>query len=373
MTAIQPELKREKRFERLTDAQLLTIISGGIFLLMYGAAFRFIEEFRKPQVFFDITNYYSYLIIIACSLTVVMIGGGINISVGGVICLTCMVCSIFLNNSGIENPTLLVMATFGIAIGIGAVFGAFQGALISYLEIQPFIITLGGMFLTRGLTTILSGGENVPVDESNPFTMWINEAEIKIPALGTSRIRKGQVFINPATLHWVTIIAIAVVIIIYLVMRFTKFGRNTYAIGGNAQSAQMLGINVKLTRFNTYLLSGVLSGLAGFVFMMFNGAGGKTGIGLRSEMDAIAASIIGGTLLSGGVGNVIGSFFGAMILGTLQKIIWFSGLQEAYWQDMANGVMLGIFIVMQSVVLSARGKGKMHLPEWMKCRKKTPS
>ena len=364
MTAMQPDLKKKKRFERLTDAQLLTIISGGIFLLMYGAALLLIEAFRKPQVFFDITNYYSYLIIIACSLTVVMIGGGINISVGGVICLTSMVCSIFLNNCGIENQTLLVLATFVFAIGIGAIFGAFQGALISYLEIQPFIITLGGMFLARGLTTILSGGENVPVSEKNPFSLWINNAAIKINALGTTRVRKGQVYVTPATLHWVTIIAVAVVIIIYLVMRFTKFGRNTYAIGGNAQSAQMLGINVKLTRFNTYLLSGVLSGLAGFVFMMFNGAGGKTGIGL------IAASIIGGTLLSGGVGNVIGSFFGAMILGTLQKIIWFSGLKEAYWQDMANGVMLGIFIVMQSVVLSVRGKGKMHLPEWLKFGRK---
>jgi simple sugar transport system permease protein len=236
MTAMQPDLRKKKKFERLTDAQLLTIISGGIFLLMYGAALLLIEEFQKPQVFFDITNYYSYLIIIACSLTVVMIGGGINISVGGVICLTCMVCSIFLNNSGIEDQTLLVLATFGIAIGIGAVFGAFQGALISYLEIQPFIITLGGMFLARGLTTILSGGENVPVSEKNPFTLWISNAAIKIPELGTSRIRKGQVFVNPATLHWVTIIAVAVVIAIYLVMRFTKFGRNTYAIGGNVMS-----------------------------------------------------------------------------------------------------------------------------------------
>ncbi|MBR6185924.1 MAG: hypothetical protein IKQ41_06630, partial [Clostridia bacterium] len=123
MTVMQPDLRRKKKFERLTDAQLLTIISGGIFLLMYGAALILIEEFQKPQVLFDITNYYSYLIIIACSLTVVMIGGGINISVGGVICLTCMVCSIFLNNSGIEDQTLLVLATFGIAIGIGAVFG----------------------------------------------------------------------------------------------------------------------------------------------------------------------------------------------------------------------------------------------------------
>ena len=369
MTAIQPELQKKKRFERLTDAQLLTIISGTILVLLYGAAILFFEDFRKPQVLFDITNYYSFLIILACALTIVMVGGGINISVGGVVCLVCMACSIFLRDTGIKDPTLQLWAAFALAIGIGAAFGAFQGALISYLEIQPFIITLGGMFLARGLTTILSGGGNVTLPDGNTFAKWMTELEIKIPELGTQKIKRGKVYVNPAVLNWVTIIAIAVVIIMYLVMRFTKFGRNTYAIGGNAQSAKMLGINVKQTRFNTYLLSGVLSGLAGFVFMMFNGARGSTGVALRTEMDAIAASIIGGTLLSGGVGNVIGSFFGTMILGTLQKIIYYSPLKDAYWEQMVSGVMLGVFVVMQSVVLGARNKGKISLP-WSRGAKK---
>ncbi len=373
MSTLQPEIRTSKRFERLTDAHVLTMISGGILIMMCLASVLFMGDsgFNKPQMFLDILNYYSYLIIISCALTIVMIGGGINISVGGVICLTCMACSIFLNDSGIENGVLLLIATFLLAIGIGAIFGAFQGALISYLGIQPFIITLAGMFLARGLTTMLSGGGNVNVPDSNPFTA-LEDAVIKIPFLGYMKQKRNVSLWIDGNLHLAAVIAIAVVILIYLVMRYTKFGRNTYAIGGNQQSAQMLGINVKRTRFNTYLLSGTLSGLAGFVFMMYNGAAGKTGIGLRSEMDAIAASIIGGTLLSGGVGNVIGSFFGAAILGTLQKIIWFSGLQESYWQDMASGVMLGLFIVLQSVVLSVRSKGTVSLTSWLKSAKSKP-
>ena len=373
MSTLQPEIRTSKRFERLTDAHVLTMISGGILIMMCLAAVLFMGDsgFNKPQMFLDILNYYSYLIIISCALTIVMIGGGINISVGGVICLTCMACSIFLNDSGIENGVLLLIATFLLAIGIGAIFGAFQGALISYLGIQPFIITLAGMFLARGLTTMLSGGGNVNVPDSNPFTA-LEDAVIKIPFLGYMKQKMNVSLWIDGNLHLAAVIAIAVVILIYLVMRYTKFGRNTYAIGGNQQSAQMLGINVKRTRFNTYLLSGTLSGLAGFVFMMYNGAAGKTGIGLRSEMDAIAASIIGGTLLSGGVGNVIGSFFGAAILGTLQKIIWFSGLQESYWQDMASGVMLGLFIVLQSVVLSVRSKGTVSLTSWLKSARSKP-
>ena len=355
--------QRVRRLQRepLTDAQMLMIISIGIFAAMYLAAmFTLKGGFLKPQMIFDLLNDNAALIIIACSLTVVMIGGGINISVGGVIGLTVMSCALFLNGTTIESSFTSIALTFLLALGIGLAFGLVEGFLVSYLEIQPFIVTLAGMFLARGLTTILSVN---PVKVTHEAFLALVKTKLKISWLGYTA-QNGNLI--PAKIEIGAIIAVLVVILMALMLRYSKLGRHIYAVGGNRQSALMLGINVKLTRFNTYLLSGVLSGLAGFVFMMFNGAGGKTGIGLRSEMDAIAASIIGGTLLSGGVGNVIGSFFGAIILGTLQKIIWFSGLQEAYWQDMANGVMLGIFIVMQSVVLAARGKGKMHLPEWLK-------
>ena len=129
-----------------------------------------------------------------------------------------------------------------------------------------------------------------------------------------------------------------------------------------------MGINVKRTRFYSYLISGLLSGLAGFVFLMHKPAGNAS-VAMRSEMDAIAASIIGGTLLTGGVGNVIGTFFGTMILATIQKIIALSPLNASWWQDMASGAMLGVFILLQSVVLSQRGQGRIRIPAWLKFRK----
>ena len=138
-------------------------------------------------------------------------------------------------------------------------------------------------------------------------------------------------------------------------LRYVKLGRNIYALGGNQQSALMLGINVNRTRFLSYVISGLLSGLAGFIFLMHKPAGNAS-VAMRSEMDAIAASIIGGTLLTGGVGNVIGTFFGVMILATIQKIIGLSPLNESWWQDMASGALLGFFILLQSVVLSGREK-----------------
>ncbi len=119
----------------------------------------------------------------------------------------------------------------------------------------------------------------------------------------------------------------------------------------------MLGINVKKTRFMSYVISGLLSGLAGFVFLLHKPAGNAS-VAMRGEMDAIASSIIGGTLLTGGVGNVIGTFFGTLILATIQKIIGLSPLNESWWQEMASGAMLALFILLQSVVLSSRGKQK---------------
>ena len=150
-------------------------------------------------------------------------------------------------------------------------------------------------------------------------------------------------------------VALLVVVLCFLMLRYIKLGRNIYALGGNQQSALMLGINVKRTRFLSYVISGLLSGLAGFVFLMHKPAGNAS-VAMRSEMDAIAASIIGGTLLTGGVGNVIGTFFGVMILATIQKIIALSPLNESWWQDMASGALLGFFIMLQSVVLSSREK-----------------
>ena len=143
--------------EPLSDTQMLMFISIGIFAAMYLAALVFMNGgFQRPQMFFDLLNDNAALIIISCALTIVMITGGINISAGGVISLTAMACALFLNNNGIANSPLSITLTLMLALGIGLGFGVLQGFLVSYLEIQPFIVTLAGMFLARGLTTILS-------------------------------------------------------------------------------------------------------------------------------------------------------------------------------------------------------------------------
>ena len=336
-----------RRREPMTDASLLMTISIGIFAVMYIAAMGFLGgAFLKAQQFIDLLNENAALIIISCALTIVMIGGGINISVGGVIGLTCMACALFLNA---HAGGLSVPLAFLLALGIGLAFGAGMGFLVSYLEIQPFIVSLAGMFLARGLTTILSVN---PVNVDHEGFEALVKAKIKIPFLGYVAPNGNLI---PAKVEIGAVVALLIVILMYVLLRYVRLGRNIYALGGNQQSALMLGINVKRTRFLSYVISGVLSGLAGFVFLTHKPTGNAS-VAMRSEMDAIAASIIGGTLLTGGVGNVVGTLFGVLILATIQKIIGLSPLNDSWWQEMASGAMLGLFIILQSVVLRIRGK-----------------
>ena len=359
----QPRLGQR---EPLTDTMMLMLISIGIFAAMYIAAMLTLKGgFLKPQMFFDLLNDNAYLIIISCGLTIVMIGGGINISVGGVISLTVMSCALFLNSSSIRNDPLCILVTLLLALGIGLAFGLLQGFLVSYLDIQPFIVTLAGMFLARGLTTILSVN---PVTVAHEGFQTLVKTKLRISWLGSPSLDGGWI---PAKIEIGAIVAIVVVIGMFLLLRYTKLGRSIYAVGGNRQSALMLGINVRRTVFWSYVISGLLSGLAGYVFLMHKPAGNAS-VAMRSEMDAIAASIIGGTLLTGGVGNVIGTFFGAMILATIQKIIALSPLNASWWQEMANGAMLCFFILLQSIILMRRNSAKIKKRNKAEPKQKAP-
>ena len=338
--------------EPLTDTQLLMYISIGIFVVMYAAAALTLKGgFLKPQMIFDLLNDNAALIIISCALTIVMIGGGINISVGGVIGLTVMSCALFLNNNHIESSSLSILVTLLLALGIGLGFGVLQGFLVAHLEIQPFIVTLAGMFLARGLTTILSVN---PVKVAHEGFLNLVKTKLKISWLGYTA-QNGNLI--PAKIEIGAIVAVAVVIVMFLILRYTRLGRNIYAVGGNRQSALMLGINVKSTVFWSYVISGLLSGLAGFVFLMHKPAGNAS-VAMRSEMDAIASSIIGGTLLTGGVGNVIGTFFGVLTLSTIKSIVTTSGLRDPWWQSITTGAMLSFFILLQSLVLMRKNRSK---------------
>lgn len=334
------------RREPFTDAQLLMTITIAIFIGMYLLAMIFLGGgFMHPQQVIDMLNDNVSLIVVACGLTIVMIGGGIDISVGAVTSLVVMSCVLYLNGGGNIFVAILL------ALGIGLAFGAVHGFLISYLEIQPFIVTLAGMFFARGMTTILSVN---PQKVNHEGFANLRDAKIEIDWLGYTA-NNGNLI--PARIELGVVVAIAIVILVFILLKFTRLGRGFYAIGGNQQSALMLGINVKRTRFMSYLICGLLSGISGFLFMMHTGAGNATNAA-GMEMNAIASSIIGGTLLTGGVGNVIGTFFGTMTLTTIKKIVVSSGLNQPWWQSITTGGMLCFFILLQSVVLSRRAKKK---------------
>lgn len=359
------------RREPLTDTQLLMMIAICIFVFMYLMAMLLLRGgFLRANQIFDMLNDNAPLIIVSCGLTIVMIGGGIDISVGAVTSLVVMSCALFLNNGGNIYLSMLL------ALGIGLAFGLVQGYLISYLEIQPFIVTLAGMFFARGMTTILSvnpqkvnteGTANLTelLFSKDPaqrisFVQFLKdlnfktllEGKIKIDWLGYTAPNGNRI---PVSMEWGVVIALLCVVVIFLILKYHKLGRGFYAIGGNQTSALMLGINVKRTRFLSYVICGLLSGIAGYVFLMHTGAGNATNA-VGMEMNAIAASIIGGTLLTGGVGNVVGTFFGVLTLTTIKKIVVSSGLKDPWWQSITTGGMLCFFIILQSIVLSVRAK-----------------
>ena len=332
--------------EQISNTNLLLIITVCTFFGMYGMAMAvWGGGFLNPQQFLDLFNNNSFLIVISCGLTIVMIAGGIDISVGGITALVTMACVVYLDDKGGS-----VAGSMALALAIGTAFGLVQGLLVSYLEIQPFIISLAGMFFARGMTTIVSVA---PRTAENEMFMALKEFRIVIPGIGS--YGKTGNFI-PARIELGVVIAIAVVILVFILLKWTRFGRNLYAIGGNSQSARMLGINVKRTRFFSYLICGVLSGIGGYVYLLHTGAGNASNAS-ASEMQAIASAIIGGTLLTGGVGNVIGTLFGVLSLKTINNIVIASGLREPYWQSITTGMMLCFFILLQSVILRIRAGG----------------
>ncbi|MCR5284780.1 MAG: sugar ABC transporter permease YjfF [Treponema sp.] len=336
--------KKENR-QPLSNTALLLTITICTFVGMYlFAMIIWGGGFLNPQQFLDLFNNNAYLIVIACGLTIVMITGGIDISVGGSVALITMACVVVMEDHGGG-----IFSSIMIALGIGLLMGLIQGFFVAYLKIQPFIVTLAGMFFTRGMTTIVS---KVPRTASNEIFLKLKDFYIDIPFLGTYA-RNGNWI--PSSIEVGVIIAIFVVLILWAMLKWTRFGRNLYAVGGNSESALMLGINVQRTQFIAYLLCGLLAGIGGFIYLLHTGAGNASNAS-GAEMQAIASSIIGGTLLSGGVGSVIGTLFGVMSLKTINNIVVASGLREPYWQSITTGLMLCFFILLQSVILSQRKK-----------------
>ena len=333
------------KIKNMTDTNLLLTITIVIFFAMYIGAIVFQGKgFLKPQTFFNILNANAALIIAACGMSIVMITGGIDISVGGVAALVSMCCAVYLDFHGGS-----VIGAIAISVGIGLLFGLIQGYLVAYLEIQPFIVTLAGMFFARGMTTIVN---STPFNVENEAFVAMKNTRIVVPFMGS--VNKAGKYVD-AYIQIGVVVALLVVIIFFCVLRWTKLGRAFYAVGGNQQSALMLGINVKRTKFLSHLICSILAGIGGFVYFLYVGSGSPSHAS-GMEMNAIASSIIGGTMLTGGVGNLAGTFFGVLSLATIQNIVSSAGLDQAWWTGITIAAMLCLFLIIQSVVMARKKK-----------------
>jgi simple sugar transport system permease protein len=337
---------RLKHKGALTDTAYLLTITISLFVIIYALSIAFLGDkgFSKIQMFFNLFNENAALIVIACGLSIVMITGSIDISVGGSTALICTSCIVCLNNYGFNFFTSLALA-----LAIGLLFGAIQGYLIAYLEMQPFIVTLAGMFLGRGLVALIEVNQ---IQVNNAGFEKLSGARILIPFLGD--VNKKGVFIQ-SKLEYGVVVALIIVLLMYFLLKKTKLGRSFYAVGGNPQSALMLGINVKRTRFNAHLLCGLLAGIGGFLYL-FHTRSGSVQQATGLEMDAIAASIIGGTLLTGGVGNIFGTLFGVLTSGIVLLVVTAIGSQDPWWPQITRAAMLCFFIVLQSIICARKRK-----------------
>jgi simple sugar transport system permease protein len=287
------------------------------------------------------------LLCVACGMTCIMLTGGIDISVGSLIAMDCMFLAVGMEMWHMNAVVLMILVLL-----IGLVFGAVQGFFIGYLQIQPFIVTMAGMFFARGMTAVIYS-KQISVSSNELFVKLAN-IKIKLP-FGSYVNSKGVEQIPFVRIP--VIIALVVLVVIFLMLRYTKFGRSLYAVGGNEQSAIMMGLDVKKTKLKAYMLSSFLCSIGGICYCM-NTMSGSVQQALGLEMDAISSAVIGGTLLTGGVGNVIGSFFGVLINGTISTLVKTNGKLLSSWSSIAVAALLCFFIVLQSIFAKLKARSK---------------
>lgn len=311
-------------------------ISLTITAILFIALFTFgsvsYDQFFSLSTFLNLFNDNAYLIIAAIGVTFVLLTGGIDISIASTIAFTC-VFSAYLLRLGIPEYIVIPLVLL-----IGLLLGLIMGYMIQEYKLQPFIVTLAGQFFMRGLCSVIST-QSIPI--TNEFYKQV--------ALNKIKLGSGKIY------YYVFIALIILCVAVYL-LKYTRFGRCVYAIGGNEQSANLMGLPVKKTKIAVYAISSFCAALAGVVFSFYTLAGySLQNIGL--ELDAISSAVIGGTLLSGGVGSVIGTTVGVLIQGIIQTIVTYQNL-NTWWTKVAIAALLCIFIVIQRIISLRTEKGK---------------
>ena len=300
-----------------------TLATVGLCIAMVAVGSGMYPSFLSGQVFLNLFIDNTFLIVLAVGMTFVILTGGIDLSVGAVVALSMMVSATLLQQGWNAGAVIVLVLLIGGGLGL------LMGLIIQYFDIQPFIVTLAGMFLARGLCYVISL-DSIPVTEG--FFTGMAQAQIPLP---------GDLFVSPGV-----ILALAIVAVAFFILHHTRFGRTVYAIGGNEHSAMLMGLPVKSTKILVYALSGLCSAVAGILFSFYS-LSGYSLAAQGMELDAIAAVVIGGTLLTGGTGYVLGSVVGVLVLGIVQTFIAYDGTLSSWWTKIVIGGLLLVFILLQ--------------------------
>jgi simple sugar transport system permease protein len=304
---------------------LATIV---VFVLLYAVGgYYFGANFLSSRVFGNLLTDNAFLIIAGLGVTFVILSGGIDLSVGS------MIGFVGIATASMVQHGVHPLVAVGLLLVLGIVVGAIMGFLIDAFEIQPFIVTLTAMFMFRGLCFVISL-DSVPL--KHPFVEAFSDFQLPLP---------GDGWLSGPALVMLFMLALALII-----AHLTRFGANVYAVGGDMASALLLGVPVRRTIIGIYALNGAFAVMAGATYAFYTSSGyplAANGV----ELDAIASVVIGGTLLTGGVGLVIGTVFGGLIQGLIQTLIIFDGSLDSWWIRIVIGGLLFVFIVLQKLIM----------------------
>jgi simple sugar transport system permease protein len=330
---------RNRQFIPLMSTALLALFA-------YAIGAYFFVGMRNPQVFFNLFRNSAHLLISGIGMTFVILTGGIDLSVSGVVALTTVSTAVLLRDG--MNPLLVILLMLAMGMSLGAIMGSF----ITYLKVQPFIATLAGMWFARGMCFFISDNA---VNIDNRTFQILGKTKLLIPGLTELAAAQG----NPAPFISIpVVVAFTLLLVAIYIAHYTRFGRTVYAIGGNEgrneQSARLMGLPVNRTKMLVYTFNGFCSALAGLALALFV----ESGHGLYAsgfELDVIASVVMGGTMLTGGYGYVFGTLFGVMVLAVTQVLIQFIGSLSSWWTRIVIGILTLTFIGVQTVLANQKG------------------
>ncbi|RPI34741.1 MAG: hypothetical protein EHM70_01900 [Chloroflexota bacterium] len=310
-------------------------VTAALAMVAYTIGAYFYEAMRDPQIFLNLFRTSPYLLISAIGSTLVIISGGIDLSVSGVVALTTVASAALLRDDWNPWTVMLLMLVMGMSLG------AVMGVFITYLKVQPFIATLACMWFARGLCFFISD-DAIPIN--NRIYRILGQTKILIPGMSDVVTKQGA-FITP-----LVVLGLLFLIAAIYIAHYTRFGRTIYAMGGSEPSARLMGLPVNQTKVMVYVFNGFCSGLAGIVYSIYVMSG--HGLYARTfEMDVIASVVMGGTMLTGGVGYVFGTLFGVLVTGITQTLIQFNGQLSSWWTSIVVGLLMLVFIGVQSLLV----------------------